>query len=128
MRPDVYMYDGRYANNMWLQELPHPMTKLTWDNAIFLSPKTARRLRFDDQQHVELNYGGRTVRGSVWILPGQPDESITVDLGWGRWRSGRAGNGAGFIAYAIRTSGALWTGTGVELKSSIHPIPWRPRK
>jgi molybdopterin-containing oxidoreductase family iron-sulfur binding subunit len=54
MRPDVYMYDGRYANNMWLQELPHPMTKLTWDNAIFLSPKTAKRLGFDNQQHVEL--------------------------------------------------------------------------
>jgi molybdopterin-containing oxidoreductase family iron-sulfur binding subunit len=123
MRPDVYLYDGRYANNMWLQELPHPMTKLTWDNAVFLSPKTARRLRFNNQQHVELNYRGRSVRGSVWILPGHPDESITVDLGWGRWRSGRAGNGAGFNAYAIRTSDALWTGTGVELKKLDTPYP-----
>ena len=82
-RPDVYMYDGRYANNVWLQELPHPMTKLTWDNAIFLSPKTAKRLRFDNQQHVRLTYRGRNVQGSIWILPGQPDESMTVDLGWG---------------------------------------------
>ena len=123
MRPDIYMYDGRYANNMWLQELPHPMTKLTWDNAIFLSPKTARRLRFDNQQHVELKYQGRTVQGSVWILPGQPDESVTVHLGWGRWHSGRAGNGAGFNAYAIRTSDALWTGTGVELRKLDTPYP-----
>ncbi len=60
-RPDVYMYDGRYANNVWLQELPHPMTKLTWDNAIFLSPNTAAHLGFDNQQHVELNLHGRTV-------------------------------------------------------------------
>ena len=114
-RPDVYMYDGRYANNVWLQELPHPMTKLTWDNAIFVSPRTAKRLRFDNQQHVELTYRERSVRGSVWILPGQPDESITVDLGWGRWHSGRAGNGAGFNAYALRSSDAMWTGMGVEL-------------
>ncbi len=123
MRPDVYMYDGRYANNLWLQELPHPMTKLTWDNAVFLSPRTAKRLQFENQQHVELKHGGRSVWGSVWILPGQPDESITVDLGWGRWHSGRAGNGAGFNAYAIRTSDALWTGTGVELRKLDNPYP-----
>ncbi len=122
-RPDVYMYDGRYANNVWLQELPHPMTKLTWDNAIFVSPKTAKRLGFDNQQHVRLTYRGRSVEGSVWILPGQPDESITVDLGWGRWHSGSAGNGAGFNAYALRTSDALWAGTGVEFQKLDTPYP-----
>ncbi|MFZ0594923.1 MAG: molybdopterin oxidoreductase [Bryobacteraceae bacterium] len=122
-RPDLYMYDGRYANNVWLQELPHPMTKLTWDNAIFVSSKTARRLRFDNQQHVRLTYSGRSVEGSVWILPGQPDESITVDLGWGRWHSGRAGNGAGFNAYALRTSDALWVGTGVQFQKLDTPYP-----
>jgi molybdopterin-containing oxidoreductase family iron-sulfur binding subunit len=122
-RPDVYMYDGRYANNMWLQELPHPMTKLTWDNAIFVSAKTAKRLRFDNQQHVELRYRGRSIWGSVWILPGHPDESITVDLGWGRTRSGRAGNGAGFNAYALRSSDALWNGTGVDFHKLDIPYP-----
>ena len=76
----------------------------------------------------ELKYRGRSVQGSVWILPGQPDESMTVDLGWGRWHSGRAGNGAGFNAYDVRTSDALWTGTGVELRSWIRLIRWRPRK
>ncbi len=123
LRPDLYMYDGRYANNVWLQELPHPMTKLTWDNAIFVSPRTAKRLQFDNQQHVQLTYRGRSVRGSVWILPGQPDESVTVDLGWGRWHSGRAGNGAGFNAYTLRTSDALWTGTGVEFQKLDTPYP-----
>jgi len=122
-RPDVYMLDGRYANNVWLQELPHPMTKLTWDNAIFLSPKTAKRLGFENQQHVELKYRGRSVRGSVWILPGHPDESTTVDLGWGRWHSGRAGNGAGFNAFALRSSDTLWAGTGVAFGKLDTPYP-----
>lgn len=122
-RPDVYLYDGRYANNVWLQELPHPMTKLTWDNAICVSLKTAKRLGFDNQQHVELTYRGRSVRGSVWILPGQPDESVAVDLGWGRSHCGRAGNGAGFNAYALRSSDALWAGTGVELRKLDTPYP-----
>ncbi|MBV9500705.1 MAG: 4Fe-4S dicluster domain-containing protein [Acidobacteriaceae bacterium] len=122
-RADLYMYDGRYANNVWLQELPHPMTKLTWDNAAFLSPKTAKQLRFDNQQHVQLTYRGRSVEGSVWILPGHPDESVTLDLGWGRWHSGRAGNGAGFNAYALRPSDALWTGAGVQLRKLDTPYP-----
>jgi molybdopterin-containing oxidoreductase family iron-sulfur binding subunit len=122
-RPDVYLYDGRYANNMWLQELPHPMTKLTWDNAVFLSPATARRLGMDNQQHVQLRYGESAVEGSVWILPGHPNDTITVDLGWGRWHSGRAGNGAGFNAYAMRTSDALWRGTGATLHKLPTPYP-----
>lgn len=122
-RPDVYMYDGRYANNVWLQELPHPMTKLTWDNAIYLSPNTAAHFGFDNQQHVELSVRGRKVSGSIWILPGQPDNTATVELGWGRWHSGRAGNGAGFNAYAVRTSDALWRATGVELRKLDRPYP-----
>ena len=122
-RPDVYLYDGRYANNVWLQELPHPMTKLTWDNAVFLSPRTAAQLGFENQQHVELRRGANAVRGSVWILPGQPDRTITVDLGWGRWNSGRAGNGAGFNAYRLRSSDALWRASGIEIRKLDSPYP-----
>lgn len=122
-RADVYMYDGRFANNVWLQELPHPMTKLTWDNPIYLSRKTAAQLGCDDQQHVELSLRGRSIWGSVWILPGQPDNSVTVELGWGRWHSGRAGNGAGFNAYALRTSDALWHANGVEFRKLGTPYP-----
>ncbi len=122
-RPDVYMHDGRYANNVWLQELPHPMTKLTWDNAVFLSPRTAKRLGLVNQHHVELTRGARSVRGSVWILPGQPDESITVNLGWGRTHSGRAGNGAGFNAYLLRSSDALWRADAVEVHKLDTPYP-----
>ncbi len=122
-RPDIYMYDGRFANNVWLQELPHPMTKLTWDNAVFLSRRTAARLGCENQQHVELIFRGRHVKGSVWILPGQPDDSVTVDLGWGRWHAGRAGTGAGFNAYALRSSDALWSGSGLEIRKLDAPYP-----
>ena len=122
-RPDVYLYDGRYANNIWLQELPRPMTKLTWDNAVFLSPATAKRLSVENQGRVELRSSGASVRGSVWILPGHPDDSITVDLGWGRTHSGRAGNGAGFNAYLLRRSDALWRATGAELHKVEEDYP-----
>lgn len=115
-RPDPYMYDGRFANNTWLEELPQPMTKLTWDNAVYLSPKTARRLGLISQNRVDVVLGGNAVEGDVWVLPGHPDESVTVHLGWGRTHSGRAGNGAGFDAYKIRTSDALWSGFGVQLR------------
>lgn len=122
-RPDVYMHDGRYANNTWLQELPQPMTKLTWDNAVYLSPATAKQLNIEASQRVELQLSGRTVQGSVWILPGQPDDSVTIHLGWGRTRAGRAGNGAGFNAYRLRTTSALWTATGLQVKPLTGTYP-----
>jgi MoCo/4Fe-4S cofactor protein with predicted Tat translocation signal len=115
-RPDPYLYDGRFANNTWLQELPQPMTKLTWDNAVYVSPATARRLGLISQNRVALQYRGRTVEGDVWVLPGHPDESVTIHLGWGRWRAGHAGSGPGFNAYQLRTSDALWSGSGLNLQ------------
>ncbi|MFL6451653.1 MAG: 4Fe-4S dicluster domain-containing protein [Bryobacteraceae bacterium] len=122
-RADVYLYDGRYANNVWLQELPHPMTKLTWDNAVFVSTRTARRLGLENQEKVELIFRGKTVEGSVWILPGHPDESLTLDLGWGRTHAGRAGDGAGFNAYLVRVSDAMWHGSGVEVRKLNKTYP-----
>src|SRR5207245_164755 len=91
-RPDPYLHDGRYANNAWLQELPKPMSKLTWDNAVHLSPATAHRLGIRNQDNVQLTASGRSVTGSVWITTGQPDDSVTVNLGYGRSHAGRTGN------------------------------------
>jgi molybdopterin-containing oxidoreductase family iron-sulfur binding subunit len=122
-RPDPYMYDGRYANNTWLQELPHPMTKLTWDNAVHLSPGTAKILKVKNQQRVELQLRGRSVRGSVWITPGLPDNSVTIYLGYGRSQAGRAGNGAGFSAYNLRTSDAWWSASGLRITSVDESYP-----
>jgi molybdopterin-containing oxidoreductase family iron-sulfur binding subunit len=127
-RHDPCVLDGRFANNGWLQELPKPITKLTWDNAIIVSPATAEKLQtggrpaYRGGEHgqivsdvLELRYQGRTVRGAVFPVVGHPDDCVTVHLGYGRRRGGRVASGAGFNAYAIRTSDALWSGRGAEI-------------
>jgi molybdopterin-containing oxidoreductase family iron-sulfur binding subunit len=114
-RPDPTVYDGRFANNGWLQELPKPLTKLTWDNAALVSPATAKRLGLANEDRVELRYQGRRVEAPVWVVPGHADEAVTVALGYGRWRAGRAGTGLGFNAYALRTAAAPWFDSGLVL-------------
>jgi MoCo/4Fe-4S cofactor protein with predicted Tat translocation signal len=123
-RTDPGVFDGRFANLGWLQELPKPLTKLTWGNAAILSPATAARLggfrivergRGHETEVVELRYGGRSVKAPVWILPGHPDDAVTVHLGHGRPRAGRVGTGVGFDAFALRTSDAPWFGGGLEV-------------
>src|SRR6185503_9588389 len=94
--------DGRHANNAWLQELPKPLTQLTWDNAALISPATAARRDLSSGDRVELTLGNRSVDAPVWILPGHPDDAVTLPLGYGRSRAGRVGNGRGFNAYALR--------------------------
>jgi molybdopterin-containing oxidoreductase family iron-sulfur binding subunit len=117
-QPDPHIWDGRFANNGWLQELPKPMTKLTWDNAALLSPATAERLGLPNEAVVELHFQGRTVRAPVWIVPGHADEAVTVHLGYGRRRTGRVGSGAGFNAYTLRTSDTWWFGHGLQLRAT----------
>jgi Fe-S-cluster-containing dehydrogenase component/anaerobic selenocysteine-containing dehydrogenase len=103
---DPCIHDGRFANNAWLQELPKPLTQLTWDNAALLSPATARHLQVQSEDIIELVHRDRTVRAPAWILPGHPDESVTVNFGYGRTEGGRVAQGAGFNAYALQTSDA----------------------
>ncbi len=135
-RPDPSILDGRFANNGWLQELPKPLTKITWDNVVLVSPTTAQRLGLDRRtgstggEHgtiyadmVDLEYNGRRVRGAAWILPGQADECVTVHLGYGRTRAGRVGNELGFDANAIRTSEALWHASGATLRKLGEQYP-----
>jgi MoCo/4Fe-4S cofactor protein with predicted Tat translocation signal len=121
--PDPYMYDGRYANNGWLQELPRPLTRLTWDNAVLMSAADAKKLGVVTEDLVELKHGDHTVWGAVWVLPGQPNGSVAVNLGFGRTRSGRAGNGAGFDAYKLRTSKGLVYNTGVSIRKLDKKFP-----
>jgi molybdopterin-containing oxidoreductase family iron-sulfur binding subunit len=114
-RPDPTIYDGRFANNAWLQETPKPLTKLTWDNAALISPMTAERLRLVSGDIVELTQGGRSVRLPVWINPGHAPDSLTLHLGYGRTRAGRAGSRTGFDVNPLRTMAAPFVLTGVEL-------------
>ncbi len=122
--PDSTIWDGRFANNGWLQELPKPVTKLTWDNAALMSPATAKALGVGlgsyahggehggfYQPVVELQLGGQKLRAPAWIVPGQADGCIVVHLGYGRDSAGRVGGSAdnkvGFNAYTLRTSDHL---------------------
>ena len=78
----------RWANNGWLQELPKPQNKMTWDNAAWISPTTAQKLNLNTEDMLELKYQGRTVTAPVWIMPGHANDSVTVHLGFGRSRAG----------------------------------------
>jgi molybdopterin-containing oxidoreductase family iron-sulfur binding subunit len=122
--PDPTLWDGRYANNGWLQELPKPLTKLTWDNAALIGPRMAQQLGVENTDLVELSYQGRSVRAPIWILPGHPDNTVTVHLGYGRRRAGRVGDGTGFNAYAIRPSDTPWFGSGLQVRkvNDAYPI------
>ena len=93
-----------------------PFTKLTWENAAHLSPRTAQRLGLKHGAVVELRYRGRSVRAPIWILPGHADECVTVHLGHGRTRAGSVGAAFGFNAFALQTSDAPWGGPGLELR------------
>ena len=135
-RPDPNVLDGRFANNGWLQELPRPVTKLTWDNAALVSPKMAQTQKFEQKvqarggEHgqvrsplvnVELN--GSKVTAAVWTLPGQDENTVVLPLGYGRTRSGYAGTDKGFNAYVVRTSNALWTATGGKMTATGDSYP-----
>ncbi len=115
LRPDPTIWDGRFASNAWLQELPKPITKLTWDNALIVSPKTAERLEVSFHEMVEVAAGGRKLAAAVWILPGVAEDTALLTLGYGRRRAGK-GTGQGFDAYALRTSRALWTMPDVRIR------------
>ncbi len=142
--PDPCVYDGRFTNNGWLQELPNPLNKVTWENVALVSPKTAKRLglnlgndaeeftggaqgtsfintrggnQFSDVVKVKYQ-GGEISKGvPVWITPGQPDDVVTLFLGYGRTKAGRVGNDLGYNAYEVRKSDALHFGMGELTKT-----------
>lgn len=122
-QPSTATFDGRYANNAWLQEMPEAITKICWDNAALMSQGTAKQLGLKykfalDETHREviaLRVGNRQVELPVWVVPGQADGTIVVALGYGRERVGRVGNGVGANVYALRTSDAMDIRTDVEI-------------
>jgi molybdopterin-containing oxidoreductase family iron-sulfur binding subunit len=115
-RPDPNIYDGRWSNVGWLQELPKPVTNLSWDNAAIVSGATLSKLGLEEDDIIELSSSGHKVSAPVIVAPGHPDNSVTVYLGYGRPHAGRVGSGTGFNAYAIRTSDAPFYATGTIKK------------
>ena len=118
------LHDGRFANDGWLQELPDPLTKLTWDNPALVSPTTAEMAGLAGGDMVRLEYAGRSLELPVWILPGMADGVVALTLGYGRQRAGRIGNGVGFDTFTIRASRAPGFDSGVRLTGlgSTYPL------
>ena len=116
--------DGRYANNGWLQEWPDPMTKLTWDNAILLSSKTADSLGLKNEiikgilvaDMVKATLGNRTVEAPVVVAPGHVDFAVSLPVGYGQDALGPVAKGAGFDAYPLRTSDSDYIAQGLRLE------------
>lgn len=129
IRPDPTVWDGRFANCGWLQELPKPISTLTWSNVIGLSPRQAEQLGLGNGDGVEVTLANQTVRGPVWIEPGQADEVIALYTGYGRTQAGRVGN---HLGYAVRpleqlSVGATLRATGEHYRLAAtqthHQLP-----
>ena len=135
-RPDPTIYDGRFANNGWLQELAKPVTKISWDNAALMSPATAEKLGVT---HTIMSRGGEhgqvrsavvdialsnsKVTAAAWIVPGQADGVVVLPLGYGRKKAGYTGSNKGFNAYAVRASDALWIASGGKVTVTDDDYP-----
>ncbi len=117
-RPDPSLYDGRYSNVGWLQELPKPVTNLSWDNAALVSGETLDKIKATEADILEIDLNGRKVLAPVLVMPGHPNDSITVYLGFGRRNAGRVGSGAGFNAYQVRTSDAPLFASGAKVRNT----------
>jgi MoCo/4Fe-4S cofactor protein with predicted Tat translocation signal len=122
--PSASLHDGRFANDGWLQELPDPLTKLTWDNPALVSPRTAEMLGLENEDVVRLDSAGRSLELPVWILPGMADGVVALTLGYGRKRAGRVGSGVGFDTFTVRSSQAPGFDSAIKLTSlgRTHPL------
>ena len=121
--PSPALHDGRFANDAWLQELPDPLTKLTWDNPALVSPKTAETLGLENEDVVRVDYSGRSLELPVWLLPGMADGVVALTLGYGRSHAGRIGSGVGFDAYTVRSSKPSGFDGGVTLTKLARTYP-----
>ncbi len=122
---DGKVHDGRFANNGWLQETPNGITKLTWDNAALVSPKTARKLGLVEEDVVTIKTGDQSIEAAVSVLPGQPTGTVGLAFGYGRTESGVVGGSKsqgiaspGVSVYNLRTADGQWHRPGVTIEKT----------
>ena len=127
LRPDPSVRDGSYANNGWLQELPKPISTLTWDNAAQVGTETARKLGISDGDLLELSLREHTLTAAAMVSPGHAENCVTLTLGYGRAKAGRVGTktsaSGGFNAYVLRTSATPWGGPGLRAAKVAGQYP-----
>ncbi len=112
---DHKLFDGRFANNAWLQEMPEPLSKITWDNAAWLAPEVIKQLGLKKGDLIRLTAGDRTLDVPVFAMPGQSPRTIKVSLGYGRKSAGYVGDSVGFDTYQLRTTENLWIVPAVQV-------------
>ena len=126
-RPDPTIWDGRFSNNGWLQELPKPITRVTWDPTAWISPRLAEHHDLRDGDLIDLRYRGATARLPVRVVAGHPAQSVTVFFGYGQKQAGRVARAVGtaeqFNVYPLRTSDAPWFGRGLEIAKVGNNYP-----
>ncbi len=121
--PDPTVWDGRFGNVAWLQELPKPLTKITWDNVIAVSPAIAAAQSLSNGDIAEVTVDGRTVRGPAWIVPGQARNTIALFLGYGRRAGGDIATGVGYDAFEVLPAGPAFHARGsLRRGEGRHPI------
>ncbi|MFE8069434.1 TAT-variant-translocated molybdopterin oxidoreductase [Marinobacteraceae bacterium S3BR75-40.1] len=116
-RPDPALWDGRHANNGWLQEMPRPLTTLTWNNALHIGPAVAEKYGLDEGDVVKISTAAGFAKVPVYVLPGQPPDTATLNLGFGREGAGRVAQGIGTNAFAVRSRHNPWA-MPVELEKT----------
>jgi MoCo/4Fe-4S cofactor protein with predicted Tat translocation signal len=123
-RPDPNLFDGRFSNNAWLQELAKPVSKMSWDNAILVDVRTAAEKKWEEGDVIEITTKAGKIELPVLKMPGHAPYAMTVYLGFGRTHAGRVGTGVGRNAYLLRASDAQWTTTPskLEKKGSNYAI------
>ncbi|MEQ1934265.1 MAG: 4Fe-4S dicluster domain-containing protein, partial [Fimbriimonadaceae bacterium] len=119
--PDPALYDGRYSNNGWMQELPRPLTKLTWDNAVLMGPSMAAAMKLSDEDNVKVSANGVTVEAPVFVQVGHADDSVTLHFGGGRTFGGRVMQNCGFDFMKLRGDHNFCAVT-VEAGTGVYPL------
>ncbi len=116
--PSMQMYDGRMSNNGWMQEVPDPITKLSWDNPALISPATAKQMDIANSDVVQVDYSGNSLEIPVWIVPGLADNYLMLSLGYGREKIGRVADGVGFDTYQLRTLNNIYYADGATVRKT----------
>ncbi len=117
LRPDPTILDGKYSNNAWMQELPKPQTKTTWDNLVLIRPSDAEKLGVSNGDFLKVTVRDRSVMGPAWIMPNQAQGSVALFFGYGRTLSGRVGNKIGYDAYLIQDDASPFIAAGAVVKA-----------
>ena len=115
-RTDPSVFDGRFANNAWLQECPQPFSKAVWGNAVEMAPKDANRLGIKEGDEVEIRAGARSLFGPMRLSNGLAPGVLQLALGYGRKLAGAIGDDIGFNVALLRTTSSPWIAEGVSVR------------